>query len=58
MVADKLKTTMADFEKKNSECISLKEDLSDVTEAHSAKLILMRQTFDKEKQDETAKIIK
>lgn len=49
---------MADFEKKNSECISLKEDLSDVTEAHSAKLILMRQTFDKEKQDETAKIIK
>jgi len=57
MVAAKLDLAVSDLGKKDNECQSLKEDLNDVTQAHNAKLITMRESFDQEKQSETAKII-
>ena len=57
MIAAKLEQAMKKVDAKRAKHASLKEDLKDVTQHHNERLVKLRETFEKEKIDETAAIL-
>lgn len=57
MVYQKLEQANIQLKQKDNEFMSLKEDLQDVTESHNLKVIQLRETFEHQKQEETAALI-
>ena len=57
MVYQKLEQANIQLKQKDNEFTSLKEDLQDVTESHNLKVIQLRETFEYQKQEETAALI-